>query len=184
MFKAHYPPRGRAAAEVGGTAVPWGVTLTPRNHGPITDIPPVNTHGHEGAGRRTAFPSPPAPHAHPGAGSTPYSANPKGVLSGRSPPPGTEEGSYGHPGRCHSPAIGHLSSLTNRCRLPQVSFPAQSHLSHTTGKPTCLPWPKPALPTGDRACTHAYKYIYICIFAYICGDGTNFFFKQSVHKCH
>lgn len=103
MFKVHYLPCGRAAAEVGGTAVPREVTLTPRSHVPTTNIPPDILHGREGVGRRTALPSPPAPHAHPGAGSTPYLANPEQALSSQSPPPGTKEGSYGHPRRCHRP---------------------------------------------------------------------------------
>jgi len=85
-------------------------------------------------------------------------------------PPGTGQRSYRHRRRCHSPAIGHLVSLIG------LTPPATDLLPCTTGKPTRSPWLKPALPTGDRACTHAYKYIYMCIFAYICGDGTIFFF--------
>lgn len=117
MFKAHYLPHGRAAAEVGGTAMPQEVTLTPRSHSPTTDLPLDIPHGCEGAGRRTALPAHPALHAHSGTGSTPYPANPERALSSRSPPPGTEEGSYVHPRRCHSPAIGHLGSLA-RLMLP------------------------------------------------------------------
>lgn len=99
------------------------------------------------------------------------------------PHQGPRRGPMGTPGDATALPSATSAASPDRCCLPQVSFPAQRRLSRTTGKRTCSPWPKPALPVGDGASTHAYKYIYICIFAYICGDGTFFFFKQSVHKC-
>lgn len=69
---------------------------------------------------------------------------------------------------CHS----HLGGATRPMALPPTSFPAQSHLSCTLGKPSCSPCPNPALPMGDRACTHASLSIYM---------HRDFFFNFFLH---
>lgn len=116
----------------------WEVILTPRNRGLTTDIPPDIPRGHEGAGKTTAF--------------TPCPANPEQALPSQSPPPGTEEGSCGHPRDATALPPASSAASPDGCCWPQVFFPAQRQPSCTTGKPTRLPRLKPMMRQGLHTC--------------------------------